>query len=297
MLKHLRESEFRKVEQREVRDLLLVELLAQIRRWIELRENVVDAREFIAAQIMMTTQCAPHFVEVAIDLFERAFESNEQTRALDCVDQEVLDAEGFEGRGIAIGRAPTTGDAGDTLCDSAAMRFAMGRCERVNGASDGSGKRKHGGSSSNSRHARSVTQTLEIAAHLGHNARMLRNALACLLSVMVLTACASTEVVERFGRVKMGMTKDEVIDLLGAPSSKWPLVIASDGFDGERLQWGDSLSSLASSSAFKGEPDRAYSVVFDASGKVVRMATPEWVAEEDDETATLRARREQRADQ
>ena len=112
-----------------------------------------------------------------------------------------------------------------------------------------------------------------------------------------LCACASTVVVERFDSVHAGMSRVEVIELLGEPSSLWPLTLKDDGLEGERLQWGDGLSSLASGAAFHGEPERAYSVVFDAKGKVVRTAVPNWVADEEAQADAQRARRAARGDQ
>ena len=114
-------------------------------------------------------------------------------------------------------------------------------------------------------------------------------------SLFVLAACASQEVVDRFARVTPGMTRDEVIAMLGKPSSTWPLSAARDGIDGERLQWGDGLSSLASSAAFKGEPERAYSVVLDKDGKVVRATPPTWIDAEEREREVLRERRDDRS--
>ena len=122
----------------------------------------------------------------------------------------------------------------------------------------------------------------------------MRFAAAAMASLLVLASCASQEVVERFDRVKPGMTKDEVVAMLGAPSSTWELIAKRDGVDGERLQWGDGLSSLASSAAFEGDPDRAYCVVFDADGKVVRAVPPRWVEDEEAERALLKSRRDER---
>lgn len=118
--------------------------------------------------------------------------------------------------------------------------------------------------------------------------------LAAVAASFILAACASQEVVERFDRVTPGMTRDEVVAMLGTPSSSWPLTIARDGLDGERLQWGDGLSSLASGAAFEGEPERAYCVVFDKQGTVVRAVPPRWVESESAERETLRRRREER---
>ncbi len=126
---------------------------------------------------------------------------------------------------------------------------------------------------------------------------MLRTPAIFLTCSLLAFACASSEVVERFPRVEVGMTRAEVVDLLGTPSSKWPLTQAQDGLNGERLQWGDSVSSLASGAAFRGEPSRAYSVVFDADGKVVRTAVPTWVEAEAAEEDALRQRRAARGDQ
>jgi hypothetical protein len=121
--------------------------------------------------------------------------------------------------------------------------------------------------------------------------------LAALVASILLVSCASQEVVDRFDRVEPGMTRDEVISMLGKPSSGRLLTAARDGVDGERLQWGDSLSSLASSSVFEGDPDRAWSVVFDKDGKVIRAVPPIWVDAEREEARILRERREHRVGQ
>jgi hypothetical protein len=121
--------------------------------------------------------------------------------------------------------------------------------------------------------------------------------LAAFVASILLVSCASQEVVDRFDRVEPGMTRDEVISMLGKPSSGRLLTAARDGVDGERLQWGDSLSSLASSSVFEGDPDRAWSVVFDKDGKVIRAVPPIWVDAEREEARILRERREHRVGQ
>lgn len=126
--------------------------------------------------------------------------------------------------------------------------------------------------------------------------RLASAALAAVAFAAAPLGCASDQTVSRFGQIAPGMSKDEVIELLGKPSSRWPLEASRNGFDGERLQWGDSLSSIASSAAFEGDPDRAYCVVFDADGRVVSSAAPAWVAEEAADEATLRARREARGE-
>lgn len=108
---------------------------------------------------------------------------------------------------------------------------------------------------------------------------MLRSVCLCLIMLMS-PACASQQVVDRFDAVTVGMTKDEVVALLGKPSSRWTLNQKSDGMVGERLQWGDGLSSLASSAVYRGSPDRAYCVVFDVAERVVSKAAPVWIEEQ-----------------
>lgn len=126
--------------------------------------------------------------------------------------------------------------------------------------------------------------------------RVLRSVLSTLLLVGAATAsCTSPRVTDGFARVEPGMTKEEVVAVLGPPSSTWPLSRTLDGVDGTRLQWGDGLSSLASSVAFRGDPDRAWSVSFDETGRVVSKAPPRWVEEAAAEEDVLRERRLERA--
>ncbi len=107
-------------------------------------------------------------------------------------------------------------------------------------------------------------------------------------------SCEQSRVADGFERIARGMTRDEVVSVLGEPSSRWTLVEARDGLDGERLQWGDSLSSLASGAAFRGAPERAWSVVLDADGRVIEAVPPRWIDEERADDAELRARRARR---
>jgi hypothetical protein len=101
--------------------------------------------------------------------------------------------------------------------------------------------------------------------------------IALVMLALLPAGCASQRVVDRFGEIRTGMTRDEVVAILGEPSSRWLFSQASDGMDGERLQWGDGLSSLASSAVYHGKPDRAYCVDFDRAGKVADKAAPAWV--------------------
>ncbi|MEY3025500.1 MAG: hypothetical protein RLZZ238_397, partial [Planctomycetota bacterium] len=54
----------------------------------------------------------------------------------------------------------------------------------------------------------------------------------------LLVSCASQRVVDRFSEVRTGMTREEVIAILGEPSPRWTLSVRLDALDGERLQWG-----------------------------------------------------------
>ena len=122
-----------------------------------------------------------------------------------------------------------------------------------------------------------------------------RLALAALALGVGAASCASARVTDGFARVEPGMTQDEVVAVLGPPSSTWALSQGLDGMDGTRLQWGDGLSSLASSAAFRGDPDRAWSVSFDRKGRVVSKSPPRWVEEAAAEEDALRVRRLERA--
>lgn len=108
----------------------------------------------------------------------------------------------------------------------------------------------------------------------GHSAALCFALAAC---CTLLVACASQRVVDRFGEIQTGMTREEVIAILGEPSSRWMLSDEVDAVDGERMQWGDGLSSLASGAVYHGKPDRAYCVDFDRAGKVVDKAAPVWL--------------------
>ncbi len=91
------------------------------------------------------------------------------------------------------------------------------------------------------------------------------------LVVTTFAGCAS-QCAENFYAVRDGMTKAEVEDLLGKPSSTWP---SDEGT--ERWQWGDSLSSLATSSVFhEADSARVWAVWFDGDGKVSSFTEPDW---------------------
>ncbi|MBL9148002.1 MAG: outer membrane protein assembly factor BamE [Phycisphaerae bacterium] len=102
--------------------------------------------------------------------------------------------------------------------------------------------------------------------------RLLRTASAMALVGAVLVGCA-TQASENFHAIHEGMTKPEVLDLLGKPSSTW----SGEGGT-ERWQWGDSLSSLATSGVFhEADTARVWAVWFDDEGRVSFYSEPDWV--------------------
>ena len=76
------------------------------------------------------------------------------------------------------------------------------------------------------------------------------------------------------------MDKSQVIALLGEPSSRYPAIPESG--DGpardERWQFGDNLSSLATSATFADQdaPENVWVVYFGPDGRVSRWRPPEW---------------------
>ena len=65
-----------------------------------------------------------------------------------------------------------------------------------------------------------------------------------LLGLMALTACSNKHVQE-FHQVHEGMSRSEVRELLGTPSSRFPASIEDDILIPERWQYGDTLSTHA----------------------------------------------------
>jgi outer membrane protein assembly factor BamE (lipoprotein component of BamABCDE complex) len=101
---------------------------------------------------------------------------------------------------------------------------------------------------------------------------------ALLLAVLLPCACESRHQ-ENWDRLKVGMTRVQVEDLLGEPSSRYEprtengKVIVPE----ERWQYGDNLSTLATGVVFPTDADaRAWAVYFDADGRVSRFRAADW---------------------
>ena len=102
--------------------------------------------------------------------------------------------------------------------------------------------------------------------------------IACVVSVLALAGCES-QYQDNWGRLKVGMTKAQVEDLLGAPSSRFE-PRADDGkvvIAEERWQYGDNLSTLATGAVFPSEAHpHAWVVYFDERGQVRSFRAADW---------------------
>ena len=87
--------------------------------------------------------------------------------------------------------------------------------------------------------------------------------------------------------LRVGMSRDEVSSLLGTPSSRVVLRSPAGPADpaatgapaGERWQYGDSLSSLATGALFPDQADeRTWSVFFSSDGTLTGFRPPAWEA-------------------
>lgn len=110
-----------------------------------------------------------------------------------------------------------------------------------------------------------------------HIRRMATAALAASLA-----GCAAPQHETNWQRLRVGMPRGEVEQLLGRPSSTYvpPRDDRGPGpatARGERWQYGDTLSSLATRAVFADEADeRAWIVFFGADGTVSGFRPPAW---------------------
>ena len=101
---------------------------------------------------------------------------------------------------------------------------------------------------------------------------------ALVATAAVVAACGPSRT--QFAGLRKGMDKSQVVALLGEPSSRYAAMPASK--DGpareERWQFGDNLSSLATSATFADQdaPGNVWVVYFDADGRVSHWRPPEW---------------------
>jgi len=93
-----------------------------------------------------------------------------------------------------------------------------------------------------------------------------------------------------FASVSLGMSKDEVVALLGRPSSRMqhPEDETRSAWQ-ERWHWGDTLGTLATNAAMPDQPPppRLWTVWFDSKGKVLRVEAPDMAREAGRDTPWL----------
>jgi hypothetical protein len=100
--------------------------------------------------------------------------------------------------------------------------------------------------------------------------------------VVALSGCAAPQHEANWQRLRVGMPRTEVEQLLGRPSTTYvpPRDDRGPGPSparGERWQYGDTLSSLATRAVFADEADeRAWVVFFGADGTVSGFRPPAW---------------------
>jgi hypothetical protein len=112
-------------------------------------------------------------------------------------------------------------------------------------------------------------------------------AVAALAACLALAACDAPRYETNWNRVQTGMTREQVAELLGEPSSRHRpkysdeerLQAATTGTAvvAERWQYGDTLSSFATGALMPNEADeRAWCVFFGPDGTVTDRRTPSW---------------------
>ncbi len=116
------------------------------------------------------------------------------------------------------------------------------------------------------------------------NARPVRRVgvVAACAAVAALAGCATPAYEVNWNRLRTGMSRDDVRDVLGEPSSRHLPKPNEDGTPpapgrGERWQYGDTLSSFATGAVFPEEADeRSWRVFFGNDGTVSGFRAPEW---------------------
>ena len=112
---------------------------------------------------------------------------------------------------------------------------------------------------------------------VGRGGRCAGGALAALATCLALAACDAPRYETNWNRLQTGMTREQVTELLGEPSSRHRpkysdeerLRAATGGvtLTAERWQYGDTLSSFATGALMPNEADeRAWCVFFGPDG-------------------------------
>ncbi len=115
--------------------------------------------------------------------------------------------------------------------------------------------------------------------------RLLEICRFCLAGCLAITTCAlvsgcNTPQHGTFEQLHKGMDQPAVLALVGEPSSRYPAQLNKSGAIDvpARWQYGDNLSSLASSAMFQDQPpsERVWVIFFDGSGNVSEWQKPHW---------------------
>ena len=104
--------------------------------------------------------------------------------------------------------------------------------------------------------------------------------LALLMSLIAALSSCSSQHIEGFHQAEKGMSKAQIRDLLGEPSSIYfdtdDQKMDAGGHWPERWQYGDTLSTRATSALFpENAPDRVWVIYFDDQGTVTGTRTPQ----------------------
>lgn len=100
------------------------------------------------------------------------------------------------------------------------------------------------------------------------------------VALALLLAACQVPAADKFAQLHKGMSESEVIQLLGEPSSRSPVQRSAAGTVTIPAYWqyGDNLSTLASSAMFQDQPpsDRVWAVYFDEQGRTIGWKKPAW---------------------
>lgn len=116
--------------------------------------------------------------------------------------------------------------------------------------------------------------------HGSHYVTRLGLLLLLLMGFMATLQSCSSQHVDRFHQAEIGMSKDQIRDLLGKPSSVYFDTDAkhmdAGGHWPERWQYGDTLSTNATGALFpENAPDKVWVIYFDPDGTVSGTRVPE----------------------
>ena len=143
LLDPLLERREREVQERDERDLLREEVLADVRRGLPRAEEPVDGQDRPRLDDGPAREVAPDLVHVPVQRLEVLLEALEEAVQDLRVGREVLLRERDEGRAVAVGGAPERRGLVDAALDARALRLAVRGEKRGLGLGDGGGRQDH----------------------------------------------------------------------------------------------------------------------------------------------------------